>query len=139
MGQQVFTHIENTGNNQYSVKDIGKAAKEANNSTKAKGCNSQNTTGLSETSGSKGGGQSIEINAESLKYSNSASHSGRPYQQSTQTIQEIINSGSPKADPRGSAGLWWNIDGSFNGTSGHYELLISPDKTTIWHYLFKGY
>lgn len=81
----------------------------------------------------------IQIDVKSLKYSNSAVHPDRPYQQSVQTIREIVNSGVPKVDPRGSKGFWWDVDGSYNGIDGHYELLISPDKTTIWQYLFKGY
>ena len=78
------------------------------------------------------------INAEDLNYSNSARHVDRPYQDSTQLMQEIMDSQVPTVDPRGSAGLYWKVDGTFNGTSGQYELLISPDGKTIWHYLFKG-
>lgn len=40
---------------------------------------------------------------------------------------------------KGSEGLWWNFYGDFNGVQGTYELLISLDKTTIWHFLFKRY
>ena len=86
----------------------------------------------------EGTGGNPKINAEDLKYSNSAQHSGRPYQESTQLMQEIMDSQVPTVDPRGSAGYYWKVDGTFNGTSGQYELLVSPDGTTIWHYLFKG-
>lgn len=78
------------------------------------------------------------INAENLKYSNGAYHPDRVYQKSTLTIQEIIDSCPPGKDPKGSAGLWWKVEGVFNGSRGTYELLISPDKTTIWHFLFRG-
>lgn len=54
-------------------------------------------------------------------------------------IQEIIDSQPPITDPRGSEGFYWKLDGAFNGPTGQYELLISPDGKTIWHYLFKGY
>ena len=78
------------------------------------------------------------ISAENLKYSNSAKYPIRPYQDSPTAIQDIIDSGSPTVDPRGSDGLWWEVEGTYNGSQGYYELLISPDKTTIWHFLFKS-
>lgn len=77
------------------------------------------------------GSAQVEINAASLNYSNSAAHSERSYQQSIQTIQEIINSGPPTVGPRGSAGFWWSVEGSLKGVPGNYELLVSPDKSTI--------
>lgn len=80
-----------------------------------------------------------KINAEDLKYSNSAQHSNKPYQNSTQTIQEIIDSKATIADPSGSYGLLWKVEGTYGGKIGEYELLNSPDKTTIWHFLFKSY
>lgn len=87
----------------------------------------------------KGASGAVErINAENLKYSKSAWYDNRPYQKSTITIQNIIDSLPSGADPKGSAGLWWKVDGAFNGSQGTYELLISPDKTTIWHFLFRS-
>ena len=87
---------------------------------------------------SGGNNDTLNINTESLRYSKSAIHDDRPYQQSTQIIQEIINSGSPTPDPRGTDGLWWKVRGTYNGSSGYYELLITSDKTTIRHFLFIG-
>ena len=78
------------------------------------------------------------INVEELQYTKSAWHDNRAYQKSTLTIQNIINSGPPGIDPQGSLGLWWKVEGDFNKSQGMYELLISPDKTKIWHFLFKN-
>ena len=67
----------------------------------------------------------------------------RPYQDSTLTMEEIIDSGPLGADPLGGDGLHWKVDGGFMAATkdvisyGIYELLISPDGTTIWHFLFK--
>ena len=74
-----------------------------------------------------------------MKYSGTAYHSDRSYQNSSHLIQEIIDSQPPGLDPQGSAGLWWKVEGSYKGRLGTYELLISPDKTTIWHYQFERY
>lgn len=87
----------------------------------------------------KGVGEKVYINAEDLKYSGTAYHSDRSYQNSSHLIQEIIDSQPPGLDPQGSAGLWWKVEGSYKGRLGTYELLISPDKTTIWHYQFERY
>ena len=93
------------------------------------------------------GNQNANINAEDLEYSNNSYHNqdgSRPYQDSALTIQEIIDSGPPSADPRGSDGLYWKVDGGLMTATkdvmsyGIYELLISPDGTTIWHFLFDG-
>ena len=82
------------------------------------------------------------INAQDLVWSDSAPHAGRLYQESILLIQEIINSGPPGPDPRGRGGLWWIVEGVHyvNGkmSQGTFELLLSPDGTTIWHFLFKG-
>lgn len=73
------------------------------------------------------------------EYADKAYKGDRPYQDSPNTIREIINSGPAGTDPRGSNGLWWKVDGSFNGSNGFYELLLSPDGTKIWHFVYKGY
>ena len=86
---------------------------------------------------STGGNSGTGINAGNLQYSDISRHLDRYYQNSTQLIQEIVDSQPPTVDPQGSAGLYWKVDGTFNATSGQYELLISPDGKTIWHFLFK--
>ena len=79
------------------------------------------------------------IDIENLKWSRTVQdHLDRPYQDSTILIQEIIQSTSPIADPRGTDALFWKVQGFFNGTPGVYELLIDPETNTIWHFLFKG-
>ena len=62
----------------------------------------------------------------------------RPYNSSNLPIGEIISTGPPGPDPRGSAGMWWKVPGSFNGTEGTFEVLISPDGRTVWHFLFRS-
>lgn len=62
----------------------------------------------------------------------------RPYNSSNLLIGEIISTGPPGPDPRGSAGMWWKVPGSFNGTEGTFEVLISPDGRTVWHFLFRS-
>ena len=62
----------------------------------------------------------------------------RPYNSSNLPIGEIISTGPPGPDPRGSAGMWWKVPGSLNGTEGTFEVLISPDGRTVWHFLFRS-
>ena len=62
----------------------------------------------------------------------------RPYNSSNLLIGEIISTGPPGPDPRGSAGMWWKVPGSLNGMEGTFEMLISPDGRTVWHFLFRS-
>ena len=62
----------------------------------------------------------------------------RPYNSSNLLIGEIISTGPPGPDPRGSAGMWWKVPGSLNGTEGTFEVLISPDGRMVWHFLFRS-
>lgn len=62
----------------------------------------------------------------------------RPYNSSNLLIGEIISTGPPGPDPRGSAGMRWKVPGSLNGTEGTFEVLISPDGRTVWHFLFRS-
>lgn len=80
------------------------------------------------------------INLNNLRWSKTvqAHANDRSYQDSKLLIQEIIESGMPTTDPRGTSGLWWKVEGTFNGTQGFYELLIDPETNTVWHFLFKG-
>ena len=46
-------------------------------------------------------------------------------------------------DPQDKGGLSWIVEGTMlnnhgNTVHGVYELILSPDGTTIWHFLFKG-
>ena len=62
----------------------------------------------------------------------------RPYNSSNLLIGEIISTGPPGPDPRGSAGMWWKVPGSLTGAEGTFEVLISPDGRTVWHFLFRS-
>jgi hypothetical protein len=62
----------------------------------------------------------------------------RPYINSTQTIQQIMQAASPVKDPQTANGLKWVVEGSFNGSQGVFELVINPDTMTILHFLFKS-
>lgn len=74
---------------------------------------------------------------DSLNFSKTVqSHTGRPYQESKLTTNEIIESTPPSPDPRGTGALSWNVEGSFNGSVGRYELIIDPKSNTVWHFVF---
>ena len=82
-----------------------------------------------------------KIKVGDWEYSDNSYHNGdgsRPYQDSPNIIKEIINSGPAGVDPGKSNGLWWKVDGTLNGSNGTYELLLSPDGKTIWHFLFRS-
>lgn len=80
------------------------------------------------------------IDMDNLNFSNTVqNHTGRPYQDYKLLINEIIESKHPIADPQGTSALYWEVEGSFNGNSGIYELLIDPESNTVWHLLFKKY
>ena len=80
------------------------------------------------------------IDMDNLNFSNAVqNHTGRPYQDSKLLIHEIIESKPPIADSQGTSALYWEVEGSFNGSNGIYELLIDPESTTVWHFLFKKY
>lgn len=65
-------------------------------------------------------------------------HIGRSYQDSKLLINEIIESKPPVPDPRGTNALSWTVEGTFNGSTGYYELIIDPDSNTVWHFVFKS-
>ncbi len=85
------------------------------------------------------GASGAKVKVGEWEYADKAYKGDRLYQDSPNTIKEIINSGPAGTDPRGSNGLWWKADGSFNGSNGFYELLLSPDGKTIWHFVYKSY
>jgi len=61
----------------------------------------------------------------------------RPYINSPLTIQNIIDSAAPTADPGGvSSAVRWDAPGTFNGSSGTYELVIDSKTNTILHFVF---
>jgi RHS repeat-associated protein len=62
----------------------------------------------------------------------------RPYLHSPLTVEEIMAALPGRADPGGVPGaLRWDVPGSFNGTNGIWELVVSEDGV-ILHFLFKG-
>ena len=63
----------------------------------------------------------------------------RPYLTSQQTINEIISKGGAIPDPGGIPGaLKYNVNGSFRGTLGKWELVLDPKTKTIYHFNFVG-
>ena len=51
------------------------------------------------------------------------------------TAQEIQAAGSGVPDPGGLPGaLRYDVPGSFNGSSGTYELAIDPKTNTVYHF-----
>ena len=65
-------------------------------------------------------------NASKLKRSKTVmSHlSSRPYTNSTLTIQNIMKTGKPMADSSLKNGLKWVVNGTYNGSSGVWELVV---------------
>ena len=109
--------------------------------------------GLNACDGDNNQNNDHGINAENLELGPNAAHSDRPYQQSTLLIEELLN--FPGVDPQGSNGHWFEAPGSLltggtgwqtitpnqppkGASSGTWELLINPEGTTIWHFLFRG-
>ena len=66
-------------------------------------------------------------------------HLDRPYQESKLLINEIMESKTPIPDPQGTNALYREVNGTFNGSTGYYELLIDPASNTVWHFVFKSY
>ncbi|EFW06388.1 hypothetical protein HMPREF9488_00275 [Coprobacillus cateniformis] len=62
----------------------------------------------------------------------------RPYINSNQTIQSIIDGGTPVKDTILNNGLKWNVPGTFRGITGTWELVVDMDSNTIVHFLFNG-
>lgn len=90
--------------------------------------------------GSEGGSVSnYRIDMDNLNFSNTVqNHTGRPYQDSKLLINEIIESKPPVLDPRETNALSWTVEGTFNGSTGYYELIIDPTSNTVWHFVFKS-
>lgn len=83
---------------------------------------------------------SYGIDMDNLNFSNTVmNHTGRPYQDSKLLINEIIESEPPVPDPRGTNALSWTVEGTFNGSTGYFELIIDPETNTVWHFVFKSY
>ena len=62
----------------------------------------------------------------------------RPYIKSPLTAQEIMAAKPPIPDPQGVPGaLRWDVPGSYNGSSGTWELVVDPKHSQILHWLFK--
>ena len=79
-------------------------------------------------------------NASRLKRSKTVmSHlSSRPYTNSTLTIQNIMEAGKPMADSSLKNGLKWVVNGTYNGSSGVWELVVDTTTNTIVLFLFRS-
>ena len=89
--------------------------------------------------GEGGKASNYGIDMGNLNFSNTVqNHIGRPYQESKLLINEIIESKPPVPDTRGTNALSWIVEGTFNGSTGYYELIIDPASNTVWHFVFKS-
>ena len=62
----------------------------------------------------------------------------RPYMKSSHTINEIRAAGKPIPDPgRIPGALKWEVDGTFRGSEGTWELVLHPETETIYNFLFR--
>jgi len=68
--------------------------------------------------------------------------SSRPYVNSNGTtllLKEIMDSRDPIKDPGGLKNGWrWDVEGTFGGKTGTWELVIDVDKNTVVHFLFNS-
>ena len=121
---------------------VEKAAKEAAEKATEKTAKETAEKAAEEAAekGIKGGSASnYGIDMDNLNFSNTVqNHTGRPYQDSKLLINEIIESKPPVPDPRGTDALSWTVEGTFNGSTGYYELIIDPTSNTVWHFVFKS-
>ncbi|MCM1158609.1 MAG: hypothetical protein NC300_10150 [Bacteroidales bacterium] len=74
------------------------------------------------------------IDIDDLNFSNTVQNHLGLYQDSKLLINEIIESKEPLPDPQGTSALYWEVEGTFNGKNGIYELLIDPETNTVWHF-----
>ena len=113
------------GNSKFDWKDLG---------------NGSNIIPESLVSNDMSFGNHYGIDVDNLKFSNTVmNHTGRPYQDSKLLISEIIESKLPVPDKYGTSALSWTVDGTFNGSSGYYELVIDPKSNTVWHFVYKSH
>lgn len=98
-----------------------------------------NECGGADIPGESGSASNYGIDMDNLNFSNTVqNHTGRPYQDSKLLINEIIESKPPVPDPRGTNALSWTVEGTFNGSTGYYELIIDSTSNTVWHFVFKS-
>ncbi|MCT7981237.1 RHS repeat-associated core domain-containing protein, partial [Laspinema olomoucense] len=63
----------------------------------------------------------------------------RPFINSPLVYQEIMKAKTPVPDPRGVPGaLRWDVEGSFRGREGIWELVVDPKTKTVLHFNFVG-
>ena len=63
----------------------------------------------------------------------------RPYADSTLTVQNIMDAGTPVPDPGGVPGaLRWDVPGTMNGSSGTWQLVVDPQTKMILHFLSRA-
>ena len=83
----------------------------------------------------------IKIGDDGFKTKFYAGESTRPYVENGTTliIDEIMKTKSPIPDPGGIPnGLRWDVQGSFAGKEGVWELVVNKDTNTIVHFLFNS-
>ena len=114
--------------------DTGNGKDNINNTND--GENSNNVEKANEINNNNSNKYGIDI--EELKFSDTVKgHLNRPYQESKLLVKEIMESKSPVVDPQGTGAWYWEVEGSFNGSQGIYELVVDPNTNTVWHFVYK--
>jgi RHS repeat-associated protein len=92
-----------------------------------------------EGAGAVEGAAARELSGSALTLSKTvAGHAAsRPYVNSRFLVEEIMRAKAPVPDPGGlPGGLRWDVPGTFNSSSGTYQLVVDPATKQIVHFLF---
>ena len=92
-----------------------------------------NNSYLSEFSFTNSAGKHIK---DIVKKGEFAGQLSRPYMNSPLTIREIMSSAQGTPDKTFTGGMNWRVQGKFRGSSGIWELGISPETKLIYHFNF---
>lgn len=61
----------------------------------------------------------------------------RPFLDSPHTMNEIMQAADPIPDPGGvPGGLRWDVEGTFRGSEGVWELVVDANTNTVLHFNF---
>lgn len=83
------------------------------------------------------GDKTIEIGNEGFQTIHYIGESTRPYvaNGSSIIVDEIMKAGTPILDPQGvTRGLKWVVDGTMNGLTGQWELVIDTENQLILYF-----
>ena len=89
--------------------------------------------------------QELNFSNSALRHANDVVKRGenkgslvRPYMRTPQLLaNEIMQAGLPRPDPQGSFGVVrWDVNGTFNNSTGNWELVLHVPTNTVVHFLF---